>query len=306
MDRLKAMEVFIQIVDRGSMSRAAAALGISTTTVSAYLSHLEGHLGRRLLDRSTRRIDLTQEGRRFLDDARHIVEAVALAEDGAASQSARPRGRVRIDVPALIGHRYILPALPDFLAEFPEIAIEMSFGDRASVFRPDGFDILVRVGEVDTAGVDVLRLQRTRYVYVACPDYLARRGTPSTPKDLEAHDCIVYSTVDQPGGRWWTFEHGGITDRVRPPSRLSLNDGTAILNGAVAGLGVAKMLEMLVMREIADGSLVEVLADCKDQPVVLSAMIAQDRGRLPAVTAAMAFLQAIDWDGQDPVRQVAE
>ena len=295
MDRVRAMEIFIQIVDRGSMSRAATVLGVSSTTVSTYLASLEAHLGRRLLDRSTRRINLTEDGRRFLEDARHIVDAVAMAEDMTRGSDAVLRGRVRIDVPASIGHRYVLPALPGFLARHPAIELDVILGDRASVFRPDGFDVLIRVGETAMRNADVRCLGQSRFVHVAAPSYLARRGIPETPGDIEDHDCILYSTLDQPGGRWWSFQRDGKVERIRPRSQLSLNDGNAIAAAAMAGLGIARTLEMLVSQEIADRRLSAVLNDWADESVPIYAVAAADRSRIPVVSATLAFLETMRW-----------
>lgn len=294
MDRIRAMETFIQIVDRGSMSRAAAAMGVSATTVSAYLAFLEGHLGRRLLDRSTRRIDLTREGRRFLEEARHIVAAVVAAED-AGGNAGQPRGSVRIDAPAAIGRHLLLPALPAFMTRYPEVQVEISLGDRASNFRLDGFDILLRAGAVQASSADCHLLGSTRFVHVASPDYLARRGEPVLPKDLESHDCILYTTIEQPGGRWWSFEQAGRFERIRPPATLSLNDGSAIADAAKAGLGIARTLALLVHRDIAEGRLVPVLESYCLAPIAIHAMSAQDRDMLPPVAAMLGFLADMNW-----------
>lgn len=300
MDRLRALEIFVEIVDRGGMSRAAESLGMSPTTVSSYLADLETRIGRRLLDRSTRRIDLTREGRRFLDDARHILDAFNAAEDFAQSAARTPRGRVRIDAPASVGHRYLLPALPRFRAHYPDIAVDLSLGDRASIFRPDGFDVLVRVGEGYLGEADVRLLGHTRFVHVASRSYLERRGTPETPQDLEAHDCITYSSVEQPGGRTWSFQRDGVTHRVRASSKLSFNDGAAMATAAAAGLGIARTLELLVADEVADSRLVSVLDGWSDQAIPIYAFAAVDRSKMPAIAASLDFLESLDWNRHYP------
>ena len=306
MDRLRAMEVFVRIVECGSMSRAAADMGVSPTTISSHLAQLEAHLGRRLLDRSTRRIDLTEDGRQYLADIRPVIEAASAAEDRMLVNPAAPRGRVRIDVPAAIGHAFVLPALPRFLKANPAVEMDLILGDRPSVFRPDGFDVLVRVGRTSPSSLaDVHLLGSTRFVQVASPGYLARRGVPRSPRDLEQHDCILYSTIDQPGGSPWTFERDGKVDRFRPRSRLKLNDGAAISSASAAGLGIARTLANLVVDEIAAGMLVPVLEDWTAEPLPISAVVTPDRSRIPVVTAAVAFLQAIGWSGHRDAQSTA-
>ena len=296
MDRLRSLEVFVEIVDRGSMSRAADALRMSPTMVTTHLAHLETRLGKRLLDRSTRRLALTREGRRFLEDTRRLLAGLRDAEDMARGGGTAPRGRVRVDAPASVGHRYILPAIPAFRAAYPDVAIDLSLGDRGIVFRPDGFDVLVRVGETHPDHADVRLLGSTRMIMVAAPDYLARRGTPMSLDDIEGHDCIIYAAVDEPGGHRWSFTVDGTTRWLRPNAILSFNDGGAIAASAVAGLGLARTLEMLVVDELGDGRLVRLL----DQDVDLmpiSAFAPEDRCDIPAVAAMLDFLQGLDWTG---------
>lgn len=297
MDRLRSLEVFVEIVDRGSMSRAADALRMSPTMVTTHLAHLEARLGKRLLDRSTRRLALTREGQRFLEDTRRILAGLRAAEETVRGGGNAPRGRVRIDAPASVGHHYLLPAIPAFRAAYPEVAIDLSFGDRGIVFRPDGFDVLVRVGETYPENADVRMLGSTRMILVAAPDYLARCGTPVSLADIEEHNCIIYAAVDQPGGHRWNFTIDGATRWLRPNAVLSFNDGDAIAAAAVAGLGIARTLEMLVVGELATGRLVRLFGDVEAEPIPISAFAPDDRCDSPAVAAVLDFLERLDWTG---------
>lgn len=295
MDRLRAMEVFVEIVDRGGLARAAGALRMSPAMVTTHLARLEERLGTRLLDRSTRRMELTREGRRFLEDARRILGAVQAAEDVAQGRQAGPRGRVTIDAPASVGHRYLLPAIPAFHRACPDVVVNLSFGDRGTLFRPDGFDVLLRIGEQQPDHADVRALGATRFVYVAAPDYLARRGTPTSPEEIERHDCIVYISPEQPGGHRWNLSDGDRTQWLRPPAVFGFNDGDAIAAAAVAGLGIAGTLEMLVADELADGRLVTLFEDFVGPTLPILAFAPLDRSSLPAVAATLDFLEGIDW-----------
>jgi DNA-binding transcriptional LysR family regulator len=297
MDRLRSLEVFVEIIDRGSMSRAADALRMSPAMVTTHLAQLEARLGKKLLDRSTRRLDLTREGRRFLEDTRRILAGLRAAEDTARGTGTAPRGRVRIDAPASVGHHYLLPAIPAFRAVYPEVAIDLSLGDRGIVFRPDGFDVLIRVGETHPDNAEVRVLGSTRMIMVAAPDYLARCGTPLSLDDIQGHDCIIYAAVDEPGGHRWSFTVNGATRWLRPNAILSFNDGDAIAAAAVAGLGIARTLEMLVVDELASGRLIRLCTDLETEPMSISAFAPDDRCDIPAVAAVLDFLGQIDWTG---------
>lgn len=297
MDRMRAMEVFVEIVDRGSMSRAAGALGMSATMVTTHLASLEQRLGKRLFDRSTRRLDLTREGRNFLEEARRILASVEAAENAVRGVPGTVQGRVRIDAPASVGHRFIVPAMAAFRQAHPRIVLDLSLGDRGTTFRADGFDVVVRVGEGHLDRAHVRVLGTTGFVHVASPDYLARRGTPITPADIEQHDGIVYASFERPEGSRWRYWVDGSAKWLRPSPVLSFNDGAAIAAAAMAGLGIARTLEMLVVPEIADGRLVRLYDDLVTEPQTVSAVSPLDRHAIPAVAAVLDFLQGLRWTG---------
>ncbi len=299
MDRLAELEVFVSIVDSGGFARAARKLRMSPAMVSTHLSRLETRLGVKLLDRTTRRIDLTQRGRSLLDDARHILGSLAAAEASVQGGGGAPSGRVRIDAPSAVGLRFIVPAIPAFRARYPQIVLDLSLGDRGSVLRPDRFDIVVRVGESGPSGAFVQSLGATRLVHVASPAYLARRPAPRTPDDLAEHDCILYASVELQADSRWRFARDGETRRLRPPAVVTFNHGDAIDAAAIAGIGIAQSLEMLVASELADGRLVRVLDDWNCDPVPVLQMSPRDRCNAPAVKAALGFLVgSIDWTGR--------
>ena len=299
MDRLASLEVFITIVDSGGFSRAAGRLGMSPAMVSTHLARLEARLGVRLIDRTTRRLDLTQQGRRFLDDARGIIGAMTQAESSVRRGAAGPSGRVLIDAPGAVGLRFIVPAIPAFRALHPEVALDLSIGDRGTVFRADGFDVLVRVGEPNEGGGQVVPLGQTRFVQVASPDYLARRGEPSTPDELGDHDTVLYATIESPIGHRWRFQRDGEMRWMRPASVATFNHGDAIAAAAASGVGIAQTLEMLAMPEIAAGKLVPILTDWNRDSVPIQLVIPEDRAARPAVQAVAEFLRGgIDWSGR--------
>jgi DNA-binding transcriptional LysR family regulator len=302
MDRLVGLEVFVSIVESGGFSRAAARLGMSPAMVSTHLARLEERLGARLINRTTRRFDLTQQGQQFLEDARFVLSTLDEAESAVGRAEEGPSGRVRIDTPGAMGLRLVVPALTAFRARHPGIVLDLCIGDRGTVFRTEGFDIVIRVGEARTGGFAVTVLGRTRFVQVASPAYLQRCGVPTTLAELEQHDALVYATVDHPTGRRWRFWRDGETHWMRPRSVAAFNHGDAISAAAVAGVGVAQTLDVLVGPEIADGRLVPILTEWNHNGIPIQMIIPEDRAARPAVAAVAEFLRTqIDWsaDGLD-------
>lgn len=297
MDRLTGIEVFISIVDSGSFGRAAQRMGLSPTMISTHLARLEDRLGTQLIHRTTRRFSLTPQGNRFLEEARAILEALDQAENQVRRSEMGPSGRVAIDTPGAVGLRFVVPALPQLRAAHPGIVLDLSVGDRNMMFRPESFDMLLRVGIPAEGRGETISLGQTRFVQVAAPDYLERRGAPATPEDLHDHDCILYATVERPVGQW-RFTRAGERRSLRPASVATFNHGDAISAAAVAGVGIAQTLEMLVVPELAAGGLVPVLADWNQDGVDIQLFIPQDRTKRSAVRAVADFLRTqIDWTG---------
>ena len=295
MDRLTGLEVFVAIVDAGSFARAAERLALSPTMVSTHLARLEDRLGTRLIHRTTRRFALTPQGHLFLEEARAVLEALDHAEETARGSDAGPAGRVALDAPGAIGLRFVVPALPRLRVLHPRIMMDLSVSDRSMLFRPEGFDMLVRVGVAAEGKGDVVSLGTTRFVQVASPGYLARRSRPQTPDDLHDHDCVLFATIDRPVGQW-RFVRDGERRSMRPASVATFNHGDAIAAAAVAGVGIGQTLEMLVTPELASGRLERVLTDWNREPVDIQLFLPQDRAKRPAVRAVADFLRdRVDW-----------
>ncbi|MET0246435.1 MAG: LysR family transcriptional regulator [Sphingomonas sp.] len=290
MDRMSALEAFVTVAEAMSFAGAAHRLRCSPPMVTLRIRHLEAHLGVSLFNRTTRRVDLTEDGRQFLTYARATLEAFAAAE-----QAVRPGGgvvgSVRLDAPAAIGHGFIVPALSDLHRAYPGIRLTLSLGDRGMLFRLDGFDLALRAGDAPQSGWRVTPLGHTRLICLASPAYLARHGVPAAPSALEAHRCILYASVEAPGGEPWKLTGaGGEPLRVHPPASFIFNDGGAIMAAARAGLGMCQTLEMLARHDLHTGRLVQVLADAAVERVPLVLMSAQDRLALPHVRAVHDYL----------------
>jgi DNA-binding transcriptional LysR family regulator len=295
MDRLTAMEAFVAVAEEGSFTKAAARMRLSTAMMTLHINRLEQHLGTRLFNRTTRRVDLTEDGRQLLEHARAALDAYMAAE-GALRPGSGPRGRVRVDVPASLGHAFVVPALAEFRSLHPDIVLDLTLGDRGTFFRLDGFDIVIRAGEIPVSDWQTVPLGQTRLVCVASPSYLEQHGTPLVPDDLNHHRCILYASVEMPGGNPWTFLDGERKVRVRPPAAFSFNDGAAIMATARAGLGIAQNLEMLARRDLEAGTLVPVLPDIARSPLSVALMGSKERLAMAHVRAVLGFLtERIDW-----------
>jgi len=295
MDRLTSLEVFVEVVERGSFSRAAEFLGISATMASTHVTRLEQRVGKRLLERTTRRMDLTREGRAYFEEVRRLLAGIRAAEE-AVRGTTTPRGRVTIAAPSSLGRQYVLPQIKPFRDRFPEVSLDVSLGDRWAVVRPDDVDVMLRVGEPGSADSATYVLGHTRLIAVASPDYLARRGTPETPANLVQHDCIAYGAPERPGGHRWRFIEDGRPQWRSAPAVLSLNDGRAITAAACAGVGVALNLEMLMTEELADRRLVTLFPELESEPLPVCLTSPVKRGASPAVQATIDFLRALDWN----------
>lgn len=295
MDRLTAMEAFVAVAEEGSFTKAAARMRLSTAMMTLHISRLEEHLGVRLFNRTTRRVDLTADGRQLLEHARAALDAYATAEK-ALHPGSGPRGRVRVDVPASVGHAFVVPALAEFRRLHPDITLDLTLGDRGTFFRLDGFDIVMRAGEIPSSDWLTVPLGQTRLVCVASPSYLEQHGVPLVPDDLNHHRCILYASVEMPGGNPWIFVDDDRKVRVRPPAAFSFNDGAAIMAAARAGLGIAQNLEMLARRDLEAGTLLPVLSDLAQSPLSVVLMGSKERLAMPHVRAVLSFLtERIDW-----------
>lgn len=296
MDRLKSLEVFVAIADLGSFRRAAMQLRMSAAMTTTHLNRLEEQLGVRLIARTTRRLELTEQGREFLHDARAVLQMLSDAERRVSSGDGRPSGHVRLDAPASLGNLYLVPALSRLHETYPDIVVHLTLGDRGTLFRTDGFDVLVRVGEIPRSDPVSVVLGETRFVLVASPEYLGRRGTPHSVEELLDHDCILYSTVEAPGGSPWRLLIGGEIQRISPPATVTFNDGRAITDAAIAGQGIAQNLEMLLHAPLEEGRLLRVLDEWCGVTLPVVLLCPPDRYEIPAVRAVMDFLAAeVDW-----------
>jgi len=249
---LEGLAIFAKVVETRSFVGAAAELGLSKATVSKAVARVEARLGARLFNRTSRRFALTDAGRALAERAARILAEGEAAENDAVAQSATPRGRVRLAVPMSFGLRQVATLLPDFLAQFPDIAIDLHLSDATVDLVGEGFDAALRIGVMPDSSLVARRLCDIGRHVLAAPAYLARHGRPAHPLDLATHRCLSYAQPPNP--ETWHFSNdAGDNASVRPGGPLRVNNGDALMPALLAGLGIAALPDFIAGDAIADG-----------------------------------------------------
>jgi len=262
MDRLDAMTVFLAVVDAGSLSGAGRQLAMPLATVSRKLAELESHLGARLLNRSTRRLEITDAGRGYEQACRRILDDVAGAEAAVAGEYDTPRGELAVTAPLVFGRLHVLPVVNDFLRANAEVDVRLALGDRIAHLIDEHVDVAVRIGALPDSRLSATRLGQLRSVVCASPAWLKAHGTPRTPDELASHRCITFeSTFPGP----WRFAGGATFTPARP--RLVVNTAEAAVDAAVAGLGVTRLLSYQADAALREKRLRLLLRDFEPDPV---------------------------------------
>jgi len=282
MDKLRGMETFIAVVESGSFTLAAARLEMSAVMVGKYIALLESQLGTRLLERNTRRQSLTDAGRVYFDEAKRVLEQVAVAESSVERLRAAPAGTLRVTAPTSFGGCVIAPLTATFLQRFPEVRVELDLTNRRVDLVDEGVDLAIRIGDIHNDDLVAKYLCAYRMVICAAPDYLARYGTPQTPADLVDHLCLSH-TVWTARNEWRLPGAEGEV-RWKRDAVLRCNDGYGLRMAARAGAGLLLQPEVLVADELASGRLVQVMGDYTPEPRPVNLLWRQDLRPLPKLT----------------------
>lgn len=288
MDKLRGMEVLVGVVDAGSFAGAARALGLSTVMVSKHIAELELRLNARLLNRTTRRLSLTEIGERFCVECRQILAHVRSAENDADDMRATARGALKLVAPVAFGSARLAPAMVEYLARHPEVSLELELSNRHPHVIDEGLCAAFHIGELDDSTLVARPLQRHVVVACASPAYLARRGTPAGPSDLARHECLDWL-------QWQHFSHwrpGAGAAFLPPPSRFRSNNGQALKEAALAGMGIVMLTDILVKDDIAQGRLVPVLERFTPPPSKMSLLYPRDRHGTPKMATFIEFVMA--------------
>jgi DNA-binding transcriptional LysR family regulator len=240
MDRLESMAVIVAIADTGSLSAASRKLGTPVPTVSRKLSELEAHLNVELIQRSSRRIVLTDAGRAYIEACKRIIEQIEDAERQVSGEHESPRGDLTATAPWGLGHMHLLPLACEFMRAYPDIRLRLLLTDRVLNPLEERIDVAIRIGSLPDSSMIATRVGSVRIVACASPDYLTRQGTPTEPGDLAEHDCI---TVDDfAAQRVWKFEKRGRELSVPIRSKLTVNTSEAAVAAAIEGAGIARVM----------------------------------------------------------------
>ncbi len=277
--------MLVTAADAGSLSAASRRLGRPLTTVSRRISALEAHLGTRLLNRSSRRLTLTDAGRSYVAACKRILDDVKDAERAAAGEYSAPRGELTITAPIVFGRLHVLPVVTEFLKAYPEIDIRMVLADRVVNLFEDHVDLAVRIGDLPDSGLVATRVGAIRRVVCASPAYFSLRGTPRRPGELGAHDCVTFEGLMVPEA--WTFAIGRSLASVPIHSRLGVNTAEAAVDAAIAGVGIARVLSYQIAAATRAGTLAIALREFEPAPWPVSLVYGGGR---PVPLKLRAFL----------------
>ncbi len=288
MDRFEAMSVYVRVVETGSLSAAARAIPMSLTSVSRHIAALEEQFGAQLLRRTTRNLAMTDEGRILYDRAKSILGEVD--ELGSALSAGRGKlsGRLRIAAPNLLGRLLIAPLLPRFLAQHPDVAVDLMLVDRVVNLVEEGLHLAVRVGRLPDSSLVARKLDDIEMVVCAAPSYLAQRGTPRKPDDLRQHDCLVFSDASGPVD--WRFQSGATRTRVSVTGRLWMNSLDALVSAALEGAGIVRAPAWQVAAHIEAGRLQPVLDRFAPPPTPVHVLFEQTKLASPKIRTFVEYL----------------
>ena len=291
MQDLNDMLYFAEVVERGGFAAAGRALGIPKSRLSRRVSDLETQLGVRLLQRTTRKLSLTEVGEAYLRHCQAMRESAQAAADTVAQVQTTPRGTIRVSCPVTLAQTMVAELIPRFLAQYPEVRIDMLVSNRAVNLVEEGIDVALRVRpSVDDSGSMVVkRLDHTTQILVASPELLIRQGTPKTLDDLAKLDSIAMSAPD---GRstWNLIGPGGVHQQVQHTPRYVADDLLTLKYAAVAGTGVCWMPDYMCQEEMRERKLVRVLPDWAPAPAIVHAAFPSRRGLSPAVRRFLDYL----------------
>jgi DNA-binding transcriptional LysR family regulator len=289
MDRFDELTVFLRVVEASSFSGAARALAMSPSAVSKLVGRLEARLGARLFDRIGGSIRLTQEGERFRTHGRRVVEAMTDAENAVAATDQEVSGVLHVHTPLTFAKYVLAPLLPQFLERHPRLRVEFILGTARGDFLRDGIDVAIHSGHPKELPLIARPIARRRWLIAAAPSYLRKRGAPIAPEELLSHQCLNFTVRTH----WnqWSFRQNGAIKTIDVPSYVGADQGELLRTLAIEGLGVVRLAEFHIGRDVREGRLVELLAEYRD-PVddLMYVLYPHRRNLAPRVRAFLDFL----------------
>ena len=287
MDRLLEMEVFVAVNEMGSFNKAAERMRISPPAVTRAVASLEERLGVMLLTRTTRRLHLTDAGARFLEHSQRLLAEIESAEKDAGGEAGVPQGHLTISASVTFARSVITPIVRKFLQTQPKITATVLSLDRLVNLVDEGIDVAVRIGELSASSLIARRVGTVRRIFVASPDYLARRGCPEHPQELKLHSMIGFSNIQ--ASQEWHYKTTASKGHVTLAPRLMVNDATAAVEAVIAGEGITMMMSYVVAGQIKSGKLVPVLLDYVPEEVPVHLVFPQSRLIAPKLRAFLDY-----------------
>jgi LysR family transcriptional regulator for bpeEF and oprC len=277
MNKLQAMEVFVQVVDAGGFSKAADNMQLPKATVSTLIQQLEAALAVKLLHRTTRHVSVTADGAAYYERCLRILADVKEAEESVSRTRLSPSGRLRVESPTGLASEIIVPALPAFFERYPDIQLELGSSDRPVDLIEEGVDCAVRGGELGDSTLIARRIGMINLVTCAAPSYIERFGMPEHPRDLTRHRCVNYFSAKTGKIYDWDFTRDGERIQIPMPGVIALNDSNAYVQAGLVGLGVIQMTDYMLMQHVHEGRMVRLLPDWATDPVPIHIVYPQNR-----------------------------
>ena len=288
MDRLDAIRLFVRVVECGSFSAVAREVGVGQPAVSKQIAALEAFLGAQLVQRSSRRITVTEAGQAFHESAKRLVDEFETAQSLVGKGQASPSGLVRLSVAPLLARLYLVPLLPRFLERYPDVSVDLSTSERHVDLIGEGIDLALRHGPLPDSSLTARAVATSPFVTLATPGYLQRHGIPTTPAQLEGHACVVFASMNEV--RPWHFQVAGEGVVHYPRGRFRTADAEQVRAATLAGLGIAHGPKWLFGAELASGEVKSVLDEFQKPPLQISLVHAAGRRPPARVRALMDFI----------------
>ena len=294
MNLFKVMRLFVLTVEKGSLTAAADEIGLTPTMVGNHLRALEEHVGMRLINRTTRQQHLTEFGVRYYERCKDILSLVEDSQNIALQAKAEPQGKLRISLPHAFGFERFMPVVGDYMARYPKVTLDVIYTDREVDLLDEGFEAVVRIGKVPDAYFVAKPLKPHSLVLCASPEYANRHGIPDTPDELEQHHCLTYlyssGHFDDTSQEWHLKNSSGREYKVKPESRLKMNNGLALRQAAISGLGIALLPLILIDKDLKNGRLLSLMPEYQFPERPLHLLYLPERHGSPKLRSFVEFV----------------
>ncbi len=304
-DGFSAIPIFVAVVEQQGFSNAAKVLGISKSAVSKRINLLEQHLGVKLLQRTTRKISLTEAGKHYFEHAQLAHKAAKDAEDAVTQLQGEPQGRLRINAPMSFGRLHLAPLIPKFLARYPKISMDLVMDDKQVDLVGGGFEVAIRAGVLPDSNLIARKLAPLNSIICASPEYVKKQSPPSTPEQLKSHNCLLYSYSNRLNS--WTFTHKNKSHIIEVSGNYQVNNSEALREAVLQGMGIARLPTFVAGPDIEAGKLVQLLPEYKMPTITIYALFLE-RQYMPAKVRVFLDFVIEYLGGDEPYwdRQVCE